>query len=92
MERPDGISLEMLGEAHCTLCYKSSDDLYFHCANSTVLFATWFDSGEFTLFGRELQFVAKCAFFVLFLAQIFICAILYAFSNSDEDKPQVVQA
>ena len=42
---------------------------------------TWFDSGEFTLFWRELQYVAKYAFFVLFLfAYIFICAIFHAFS------------
>ena len=48
--------------------------------------ATWCNSGYLTLFWRKLQNVVKYAFFVLFLgAQIFIRAILYAFSISALD-------
>ena len=44
---------------------------------------TWFNLGEFTLFWRKLQNVAKYAFLVLlFWAKIFICAIFYAYSIS----------
>ena len=42
-------------------------------------FATWFDSGEFTMFWRELQYVAYVPFL---FAEIFICAIFHAFSIS----------
>ena len=42
------------------------------------------DSGEYMLFWRKLQYVAKYALFVLFLfAKIFICAIFHAFSISE---------
>ena len=45
---------------------------------------TWFNLGEFTLFWRKLQNVAKYAFLVLlFWAKIFICAIFYAYSISE---------
>ena len=38
---------------------------------------------EITLFWRKFQYVANCAFFVLFFgSKIFICAILHAFSIS----------
>ena len=48
---------------------------------------TWFNLGEFTLFWRKLQNVAKYAFLVLlFWAKIFICAIFYAYSISDDEK------
>ena len=60
---------------------------YQHCAQSSVLLrgfsTTWFNSGEFTLFWRKSQNVAKYAFLVLlFWAKIFICAIFYAYSIS----------
>ena len=51
--------------------------------NDLQVIATLFDSGKYTLFWRELQYVAKYAFVVLFLfAKIFICAIFHAFSIS----------
>ena len=51
----------------------------FHYA----VFAQLFNSGEFMLFWRKLQNVAKYAFLVLlFWAKIFICAIFYAYSIS----------
>ena len=43
---------------------------------------TWFNSGEFTLFWRTLQNVAKYPFLVLFFwAKIFFRAIFYAFPS-----------
>ena len=66
---------------------------YQQCAKSSVLLrcfsTTWFNSGEFTLFWRALQNVAKYAFFVLlFWAKIFIRAIFYAFPiSADYDDP-----
>ena len=68
---------------------------YQHCAKSSVLLrcfsTTWFNSGEFTLFWRALQNVAKYAFFVLlFWAKIFIRAIFYAFSISVYDRMETL--
>jgi len=52
--------------------------------NLSCFGATWFYFRVFKAFLHKLQNVAKYAFFVLiFGAQIFICAILYAFSISD---------
>ena len=51
--------------------------------NLSCFGATWFYFRVFKAFLHKLQNVAKYAFFVLiFGAQIFICAILYAFSIS----------
>ena len=68
---------------------------YQHCAKSSVLLrcfsTTWFNSGEFTLFWRALQNVAKYAFFVLlFWAKIFIRAIFYAFSISGSSQDHIL--
>ena len=70
---------------HCVINTVLLAQCYYHCAKGTVtvLLATRFNSREFTLFWRELHYIAKYAVFVLFfLAEIFICAILYAFSIS----------
>ena len=51
--------------------------------NLSCFGATWFYFRVFKAFLHKLQNVAKYAFFVLiFGAQIFICAILYAISIS----------
>ena len=74
---------------HCAISTVLLALCYQHCAKSSVLLrcfsTTWFNSGEFTLFWRALQNVAKYAFFVLlFWARIFIRAIFYAFSISGD--------
>ena len=54
-----------------------------HGAYDTVLQDNFFFSGQFTLFWRELWYVANYAFFVLFLkSKTCVCAILLRFSIS----------
>ena len=77
-------STDVLYALYYWYCVINITQCYYHCAKGTVtvLLETRFNSREFTLFWRELHRRIR-SFCAIFLAEIFICAILYAFSISD---------